>query len=152
LLAQHFLTMLMQERGGEPKTFSTPTLERLVAHSWPGNVRELRHAVEYSMAISPRSEIQPEDLPQNLKDAQPVAPFTLHLDGQEKIDLRELTNKFEQDLIHWALQRSKGNQGKAAELLSIPRTALQSKLRDDTPAANPSTPAATAGVSAPTNQ
>jgi DNA-binding NtrC family response regulator len=148
LLAQHFLTMLMQERGGEPKTFSTPTLERLVAHAWPGNVRELRHAVEYSMAISPRAEIQPEDLPQNLKDAQPVAPFALHLDGQEKIDLRELTNKFEQDLIHWALQRSKGNQGKAAELLSIPRTTLQSKLRDDSPANAPVAPPTPASVSA----
>ena len=100
LLAQHFLTILHEERGGDLKTFATPTLERLVAHAWPGNVRELRHAMEYSMAVSQRNEIQPDDLPQNLKDAQPVAPFDLHLDGQEKIDLRELTSKFEQDLIH----------------------------------------------------
>ena len=134
LLAQHFLAQLMQERGGDPKTFATATLERLIAHSWPGNVRELRHAVEYSLAISRTSEIQPDDLPPSLKDAKPAAPFQLNLDTQEKVDLRDLTGKFEQDLIRWALQKSKGNQGKAAELLGIPRTTLQSKLREDTPA------------------
>lgn len=46
----------------------------------------------------------------------------------EKIDLTEFMQKIELELITLALRKAKGNQGKAAAFLSIPRTTLQSKL------------------------
>ena len=37
--------------------------------------------------------------------------------------------QFERELIMWALQKSKGNQAVAAQLLKTPRTTLINKLR-----------------------
>lgn len=42
--------------------------------------------------------------------------------------LPALMDDFERGFISWALEKCGGNQGKAASLLKIPRTTLQSKL------------------------
>lgn len=43
--------------------------------------------------------------------------------------LPSIMDDFERGFISWALEKCGGNQGKAASLLGIPRTTLQSKLR-----------------------
>jgi DNA-binding NtrC family response regulator len=44
-------------------------MERLLEYSWPGNVRELRNLVESMVVLSPGHEIQPEDLPGQIREA-----------------------------------------------------------------------------------
>lgn len=134
LLAMHFLNSLAVQRNAPPKALSPITQECLLAHSWPGNVRELRHAMEYAVAMANGSEIQAEDLPPNLKPATtlPKSTFVLPLESTEKIDMRDCVDRYEQALMQWALKKANGHQGNAAELLSIPRTTLQSKLRLNT--------------------
>ena len=75
--------------------------------------------------------IAPDDLPAKIKPGGPARPYALNLDGKAELDLRELTQRFERDLIHWALEKSEGNQGRAAQLLGIPRSTLQFKLSDE---------------------
>jgi len=127
-LVRHFLEATARERGTEPKAISTSAAERLISHSWPGNVRELRHAVEFAMAVSRGAAIEAQDLPVELNGQQKSAPYVLNLGTQETVDLRVLTEEFERDLITWALRKAHGNQLKAAAILGIPRTTLQSKL------------------------
>lgn len=130
LLSKHFLNALTKQRNQEPKTLSIEAMSRLLEHKWPGNVRELRHAMEFGLAMSNGSEIQPKDLPGSMAPAKSAqAPFALFLDEIEKVDMRDVVDKFEQDLMQWALRKTNGNQGKAADLLTIPRTTLQSKLK-----------------------
>ena len=126
-LARHFLSSISTARGTS-KQLSDAAAKRLMVHTWPGNVRELRHAIEYAVAVSGGPVIETGDLPSDMQTAAASAPYTLNLDFQERINFNALAERFERDLIYWALRQSNGNQGKAAELLGIPRTTLQSKL------------------------
>ncbi|MCZ7647999.1 MAG: sigma-54 dependent transcriptional regulator [Planctomycetota bacterium] len=130
-LAGHFLGLIGLEHGKEPKTLSPAALERLMAHAWPGNVRELRHAMEYAMAVTKGPVIEPEDLPVKVKPgASGSRPYALKLADRETLDLRAAQQDFEQDLIQWALDKAGGNQVKAAQILGVPRSTLQSKLNE----------------------
>ncbi|HLX63740.1 MAG TPA: sigma-54 dependent transcriptional regulator [Planctomycetota bacterium] len=155
LLAKHFLNALATQRNTTPKTLSSGCCETLLAHSWPGNVRELQHAMEFAVAMSTGNEIQPADLPPNLHpvgNSGAVANLNhLNLDVADRIDMREQMDKFEQGLLQWALKKANGHQGKAAELLGIPRTTLQSKLKTvDRTAEKPAHEAENAGSFAET--
>lgn len=130
LLAKYFLSSLAQQRNVEPKSLSVDAIAQLMSYKWPGNVRELQHAMEYSLAMATGSEIRASDLPVHINVPVSVqAPFALFVEGLDHVDLRDLVNSFEQEIIKWALIRSNGNQGKAAKILGVPRTTLQSKLR-----------------------
>lgn len=128
LLARHFLEALAKERGGSAKTLTAQAAERLKMHTWPGNVRELRHAMEYAFSVSRGEAIEHADLPISVIGLDVNYPFVLNLSAVERVDLRMVSEKFEVEIIRWALERAKGNQGKAAELLGLPRTTLLSKL------------------------
>ena len=143
LLARHFLVMLAKLRKSELKTLSADAMASLLNHKWPGNVREIRHAMEYAIAMSSGSEVTAADLPVNLSPvkASVSSSFSLSIDDAEKVDLRELAEKFEKELMLWALKKAHGHQGKAAEYLSIPRTTLQSKLKLDPRPTSDSLPA-----------
>ncbi len=52
----------------------------------------------------------------------------LNLDGQESVSMPTVIGETERELIQWAMDKTSGNQIRAAELLGVPRTTLQSKL------------------------
>jgi DNA-binding NtrC family response regulator len=74
---------------------SAPAMQMLVDYPWPGNVRELRNLVESMVVLSPGREIQPEDLPRQIREGGsarwlpvPVSPAarvqaTASADGRE---------------------------------------------------------------------
>jgi DNA-binding NtrC family response regulator len=52
-----------------------------------------------------------------------------HLDFEHGLSLREEVRRFEIDLIKYALQRTGGNQTRAAALLGVKATTLNSKIK-----------------------
>jgi len=131
LLADHFLSAAARESGGPAKRLSPPAAERLLRHAWPGNVRELRRAVESMVVLCPGSEILLEHLPDFLQRPRANGKaFHLRLDSSTQVSFTDLVKQFEAELVGWAMERSGGNQTRAARLLGLPRTTLQSRLRD----------------------
>ncbi|MCK6498872.1 MAG: sigma-54 dependent transcriptional regulator, partial [Nitrospira sp.] len=130
LLAQYFLSMIALEQGKECKPLTPQCIERLAKHEWPGNVRELRHAMEYAMAVSTNPSIEPKNLPSRIGTLPKPSgrPYELKLDGLQTVDLRALEQAIEKEVISWALEMAAGNQIKAAQMLNIPRSTLQSKM------------------------
>ena len=131
LLAQHFLktTALLEKRA--PAHLSVEAAEVLRAYAWPGNVRELRRVMESADILAGGAEIRAEHLPQSVpKKAgkQGSGLFALNLEGSDVVPLNSLLEKFEDAVIRWALEKAGGQQKRAAELLGIPRTTLQSRL------------------------
>jgi DNA-binding NtrC family response regulator len=138
LLVQHFLSRFQAERsaGGdrqssEPLTVSQECMRRLMAYAWPGNVRQLENAVERAVAFAAgRSQIDVGDLPTEIQQAQenpaPTASITLPEDG---VDLDAYMATIERVLIERSLERTGGNKGQAARLLSLKRTTLVEKLK-----------------------
>jgi two-component system response regulator FlrC len=103
--------------------FSGEAIEALLTHNWPGNVRELRNAIFRAVmqAENAAVEVAAEDLelPGTLPSEEPS------LSSPMAGDLGEV----ERQMIFQALERCKGNQGKAAEALGISRRTLIRKLK-----------------------
>ncbi len=129
LLAEHFLRVLAAEEDSARKSLSPEAAECLLEHSWPGNIRELRRALESAVAVCTDSEIRPRHLPEYLREGK-TGPklFAVHLAGVDSVPLKDLVQQFEDELIKWAMKEAGGEQQRAAQLLGLPRTTLQSKL------------------------
>jgi DNA-binding NtrC family response regulator len=129
LLSHHFLRILARNEEEAPKTLSLETANCLQRHRWPGNVRELRRVLGVAAALCNESEITLRHLPHYLQEKpRDAKPFTLQIAETGKIDFSGLVQQFEEELFNWALKASGGEQQRAAELLGLPRTTLQSKL------------------------
>jgi len=129
LLAEHFLRVLAAEEDSARKSLSPEVADCLLQHAWPGNVRELRRVLESAVVVCRNSEILPRHLPEYLREekAGPTL-FGLHLAGVDSVPLKDLVQQFEDEVIKWAMQEAGGEQQRAAQLLGLPRTTLQSKL------------------------
>ena len=127
ILVKHFLDKFAPESAIH---VSQSAMRALMAFHWPGNVRQLENAVERAVAIGAgRQEIDSADLPPEVQDTpqEPPAPF---VEFPEKgLDLPRYLASVERDLVHRALDRTRGNRNKAADLLRIKRTTLVEKLR-----------------------
>ena len=138
LLVQHFLSRFKAERSAsgdrqaaEPLTVSQECMRRLMAYPWPGNVRQLENAVERAVAFAAgRAQIEVGDLPTEIQQAQeaaaPASTITLPEGG---VDLDAYIAAIERELIERSLERTGGNKGQAARLLSLKRTTLVEKLK-----------------------
>ena len=94
-------------------------LELMRGYSWPGNVRELKNVIERAVLLSGGRPIQPEHLPVEKMHAMIIA-------GHSRREPEEL----ERQSIEQALERSGGNQTRAARLLGISRRTLVNRLNE----------------------
>ena len=132
LLVNHFLELFASEYELKKKRIDSAARRRLDLFSWPGNVRELRNAVEFATVLSgDREVLELEDFPALVREAEEIsAPgFGTFALPDEGINLNDLISQLERHLIHQSLERTGGNKGKAARLLSLKRTTLVEKLR-----------------------
>ncbi|MBI5607565.1 MAG: sigma-54-dependent Fis family transcriptional regulator [Deltaproteobacteria bacterium] len=130
LLANSFLCQHSEAKGTPPLVLARATADLLRSYPWPGNVRELRRTMESASVLCAGDTILPEHLPDELRDGEAAGAqrFKLNLQGAEQLPFQAMVHDFEDRLIDWAMQRADGQQGKAAELLGLARTTLQSKL------------------------
>jgi DNA-binding NtrC family response regulator len=149
LLVQHFLSKFQQERKAAshtdvpgdwrlssdrspaaPLTVSQEGMRRLMAYHWPGNVRQLENAIERAVAFTAgRSQIDVGDLPTEIQQAQEAALSSAVTLPEGGMDLDAFMANIEHELIQRSLERTGGNKGQAARLLSLKRTTLVEKLK-----------------------
>ncbi len=129
LLAQHFLEEARSRVPGKHAGLAPGTLEILASYDWPGNLRELRRVIESAYEKSPGGLISPEDLPASIRGefASSYAPPPL---PASKIPLDPLLTQLERRLIEQALQRSRQNKSRAADLLEISRPRLYRRIKE----------------------
>jgi DNA-binding NtrC family response regulator len=118
-LARSFLASASARAGRKVTGFTPAAAERLLRHGWPGNVRELENAVERSVVLARRGQIDVEDLPDDL--APGLAP-------RADRGLRPLAD-MERDYILAAIRAEGGNRTRAARRLGIGVATLYRKLR-----------------------
>jgi two-component system, NtrC family, response regulator PilR len=127
-LVEHFVLKFCQQTGRTLR-FSERAKELLERYSWPGNVRELEHMVERAVALERTDTIQPESLPQSVTDYNPasVAPSASDL-PEEGLNLFAHLEHLEKTYLLEALQRTGGNQTRAAEVLHMSVRSLRHLL------------------------
>lgn len=116
LLAEHFCSKAMK-----PVQISPQALQLLLVYSWPGNVRELQNTIERAAVLAEKGVIEPHHIAPQITNA---GITDAGLIGLESISLDSRIENIERGLIIEALQRSGGNQVKAAQLLGINRRSL----------------------------
>ena len=134
-LARIFLAAACRdvERPKMPE-LSAEAIQALVAHRWPGNVRELRNVMQRAAVLCIGDVIRPEHFPpsllRSLESAPPVAAASASPDpgaeGRPKLSAE--IDALEKARILDALERSAGNQTRAARLLGISRGTLIARL------------------------
>jgi DNA-binding NtrC family response regulator len=136
-LAQHFIQKYNEENGRNVAEQLAPeVLALLEAYSWPGNVRELENTIERAVVIAPGDEITKECLRAEISDPKSVSVG--HHDGASNIAVSDIgrginfyeeVRRFEIDLIQRALEQTGGHQSRAARLLGMNATTLNSKIK-----------------------
>jgi PAS domain S-box-containing protein len=102
----------------------TPETERtLLAHDWPGNVREIRNAIERAMVLEETERIRPESL--SLGGRIGAHPAAVPVIAAGAASLEEM----ERSMLVQALEKSNGNQTRAAEILGITRDTLRYRVK-----------------------
>src|SRR3954463_4139324 len=105
-------------------------MRRLMAYHWPGNVRQLENAMERAVAFTAgRSQIDVDDLPPEVQQAQETAASSAVTLPEAGMDLDAFIATIEHDLIQRSLERTGGNKGQAARLLNLKRTTLVEKIK-----------------------
>ncbi len=140
LLARHFMAQAAQELGIPRKHLSAEVERRLSDLDWPGNVRELENLCRWLTVMAAGNEIQPDDLPRELRDATPADTTDweaqLRRWAQSRLDegntglVGVTTERVERVLIELALSRTAGHRQEAAHLLGWGRNTLTRKIQE----------------------
>lgn len=129
LLVTHFLNKYARPNE-PPKRVSPEAMERLLAYRWPGNIRELENAIERAAVITVGETILPENLPPKVTgmDHEDRPNFEIDLKHPLPYYLKQATEQIERQYIMKALEKSRGNVGRCAELCGLSRRSVSGKI------------------------
>ncbi|MEW6129613.1 MAG: sigma-54 dependent transcriptional regulator [Acidobacteriota bacterium] len=135
-LAQHFVRKYAAENGKQiTEQLSPEVLSLLEAYRWQGNVRELENVIERAVIVARNQSITKDDLREEVVNPQLAAAKSDGQSNATQIDLSngisfyDEVNRFQIDLIRRALEITNGHQSRAAKLLGLNTTTLNSKIR-----------------------
>jgi DNA-binding NtrC family response regulator len=135
-LAQHFVRKYATENNRNlTDQLSPEVLSLLEAYDWPGNVRELENVIERAIIIARGDELRREDLREEVLNPQRAVSqvggqrIATQIDLSRGISFYDEVNRFQIELIRRALEITGGHQSRAAKLLGMNTTTLNSKIR-----------------------
>jgi transcriptional regulator with GAF, ATPase, and Fis domain len=139
-LVQHFMRKYSEENERLISAEIDPEVLRVLEeYPWPGNVRELENVIERAIVIARNDRLDLEGLPDEIMDPRAAEEFLARLFGNGGaapqinlsggISFYDEVSKFEINLIKQALEITGGNQSRAARLLGMNTTTLNSKIK-----------------------
>ena len=131
-LAQHFLEKYAREMGKEINKLSSYALDMMLKYDFPGNVRELENLLERSVALSTTNIILPDSLALSVHKRrwiEGIKDRRFDVDEVSKgVALDSILEEIEAAYLKKALDCSRGNKNRAAELLGISFRSLRYRL------------------------
>ncbi|MBW2452358.1 MAG: sigma-54-dependent Fis family transcriptional regulator, partial [Deltaproteobacteria bacterium] len=143
-LVDFFLSRTHEEYATNAKGVTSEAMDVLINYHWPGNVRELENVIQRAALLSPDALLAVEDFP-DLCDTSSDVRGDSSLEGLianklenalAQMDLQDMDNLYEmvlhqmeRPLINIVLNKMRGNQVRAAEILGINRNTLRKKIQ-----------------------
>lgn len=123
LMVDHFLKVTATQAGCPNIKMDRGVLRAMMNYSWPGNVRELENEVKKMVALSDGKKI----------DAPLLSPGLRQMAEEESLadganSLKDVVENIERRKILEAMERTKGNKSRAAEILGLSRLGLRKKM------------------------
>jgi len=148
-LTEHIIQKLATQASIAPPTLSEGALLTLIQYDFPGNVRELENILERALTLCEGTQLDQSDLqlPQHKVSipapintpSQPVSssdnnprPLSSSISDSvigSGVPLEDYLESIEREVIQTALEKTKHNKTKAAELLGITFRALRYRLK-----------------------
>jgi two-component system nitrogen regulation response regulator GlnG len=145
LLVDFFIQKANSEFNSEISHCSDKAMEILVNHRWPGNIRELENTIQRACLLSQGNTLRASDFPhlEQNNDKETSEDCALEALIENKLrsslaqrdiveinDLYEMVlHQMERPLIQIILDKTRGNQVRAAEVLGINRNTLRKKIQ-----------------------
>ncbi|MHB1399561.1 MAG: nitrogen regulation protein NR(I) [Trichloromonadaceae bacterium] len=144
LLVEFFLQRAREEMGSATQGCTEEAMALLKRHPWPGNVRELENTLQRAALLSPDLLLTPADFPSLLAEGQrdendcsledvignKLRASLAQMEVQELDNLYDMVlHQMERPLINIVLEKTRGNQVQAAEILGINRNTLRKKIQ-----------------------
>jgi two-component system, NtrC family, response regulator AtoC len=126
LLAEHYIKVFSQEFRRPVRRLNAAARQALLAYSWPGNVRELRNLIERAVLLAESEDLEPSDFETAHTLRGPAdggAGRGVEL-PEQGLDIEEVEKK----LVILALERTRGNQTRAAALLGLHRDQIRYRI------------------------
>ncbi|WP_164103662.1 sigma-54-dependent transcriptional regulator [Candidatus Laterigemmans baculatus] len=148
LLAEYFFQTLAGNRGGPVQGFARATLECFRRYRWPGNIRELRNVIERTVALCRGPWIEPSDLPESIRAAEPPwgetasrstggedpstapEPADFAAIGLASASREEALKMAEHRYLRGLIERHRGNVSEAARQAGLSRQGLHKLLKE----------------------
>jgi len=125
LLFDHFMELYGERYGKKVRGITPQALELMMEYDWPGNVRQLKRAIELAV-----SHIEGEEGEITLELIRRGSPWKENqVLSQGVVSLPEKMALMEKEECLRALEKSNWKITKAANILRVPRTTLQNKMR-----------------------
>ncbi len=136
-LTKHFIKKYNVENGREiSENLSSEVLSLLENYYFPGNVRELENIIERAVVIAATDEITVECLRPEVREPELARQMIQQTVGASDatdiargVNFYDEVKRFEIDLIRRALDQTSGHQSRAARLLGLNATTLNSKIK-----------------------
>ena len=106
------------------KSMTSQAMDRLMRYPWPGNFREMKNVVRRTVLLAGGAEISLEHV------AFVLGSHEGSMEGGPVLPLRDAVGDVEKKYIKRALETTKGNKAKAAEILQIDVKTLRTKMNE----------------------
>ena len=125
-MLQYFLGELAEQYSLASPSFSSAAMKQLSEYHWPGNTRELKNFCERMLILCAGQALDVSNLPAEMKRprSRTVANGMFDL-PDEGLSLDDL----EASMISQALDKTNGNQSRAARLLGLTRDTLLYRIK-----------------------
>jgi len=143
-LVSYFVDKINREMGTHITGVAAEARAILNNHPWPGNVRELENTLVRAAVLAPGPTLMPQDLALAKRDSGATVYDDMSLEDIVRLKLKEyfrqtrdveprdlyplIIERVERPLIELTLERTHGNQLKAAAILGINRNTLHKKI------------------------
>src|SRR5215831_948867 len=129
LLVAHFIQRFSKELAKDVRGVTPEAMAVLERHHWPGNIRELENAVERSIVLGSSEMVSAESLPESVRRERPAREPDVVEVPDDGLDLDATLDELERRYLQIALDRTRGVQTKAAELLHMTFRQFRYKLQ-----------------------
>ena len=122
---KYYLQKLAEQYSLESPVFTAAAMKRLNEYGWPGNIRELKNFCERMLILCAGQTLGVSNLPAEMKRTKSRAVAAIFDLPDEGLSLVEL----EASMIRQALDKTGGNQSRAARLLGLTRDTLLYRIK-----------------------
>lgn len=127
VLAQHFLEEHNRRHPKQLTGFAADVWPVFSRYQWPGNLDELRRVIQEASAVAADVIVKLADLPFRFRTAL-QAQDTPPTSAARPLPLDDMLTRVETNAIQIALERSRYNKTKAAEMLGVNRARLYRRM------------------------